>query len=305
MSQALSYPIAPQNALLYVRLSMVAFLWGGTFVAGRVVSGEMPPLVAATARFGLASLALLYLVWKTEGGLPRLTWRQSVLTVLLGLSGVCLYNLFFFAALAEMPASRTALFVAFNPIAVALAGGLIARRLLPIGQVAGICVALAGAVIVISGGDVTGLITDVRQSFGQGELFMLAAVGSWVGYTLLGRKVLGSVSPLAATTWAALIGFLLLALGLPLAGPVQLLQLPTFNCTLAIIYLAIGGTVVPFVWYYRGVRTLGPERTAVFTNLVPVFGVALGAAVLHEPVEASMLLGGTLVIAGVSLTNRG
>ncbi|WP_282121259.1 DMT family transporter [Ruegeria atlantica] len=304
MSQALSYPIASQNALLYVRLSMVAFLWGGTFVAGRVVSGEMPPLVAATARFGLASLALLYLVWKTEGGLPRLTWRQSVLTVLLGLSGVCLYNLFFFAALAEMPASRTALFVAFNPIAVALAGGLIARRLLPIGQVAGICVALAGAVIVISGGDVAGLITDVRQSFGQGELFMLAAVGSWVGYTLLGRKALGSLSPLAATTWAALIGFLLLALGLPLAGPVQVPQLPTFTCTLAIIYLAIGGTVVPFVWYYRGVHSLGPERAAVFTNLVPVFGVALGAAILRESVEVSMLVGGALVIAGVSLTNR-
>lgn len=305
MSQALSYPIASQNALLYVRLSMVAFLWGGTFVAGRVVSGEMPPLVAATARFGLASLVLLYLVWKAEGGLPRLTWRQSVLMGLLGLSGVCLYNLFFFAALAEMPASRTALFVAFNPIAVALVGVLIAQRLLPIGQVAGICVALAGAVIVISGGDVAGLMTDVRQSFGQGELFMLAAVGSWVGYTLLGRKALGSLSPLAATTWAALIGFLLLALGLPLAGPVQVPQLPTFTCTLAIIYLAIGGTVVPFVWYYRGVHSLGPERTAVFTNLVPVFGVALGAAILREPVEVSMLVGGALVIAGVSLTNRG
>jgi drug/metabolite transporter (DMT)-like permease len=140
--------------------------------------GEMSPLVAATARFGLASLVLLYLVWKTEGGLPRLTWRQSVLMGLLGLSGVCLYNLFFFAALAEMPASRTALFVAFNPIAVALVGVLIAQRLPPIGQAAGISVALVGAVIVISGGDVAGLMTELPQSFGQGELFMLAAVGS-------------------------------------------------------------------------------------------------------------------------------
>ncbi|WP_170331992.1 DMT family transporter [Ruegeria arenilitoris] len=305
MSHALSYPIASQNALIYVRLTMVAFLWGGTFVAGRIVSGEMSPLVAAMVRFGLATLVLLFLVWKTEGGLPRLTWRQSVLMGLLGLSGVCLYNLFFFAALTEMPASRTALFVACNPIAVALAGGLIAWRLLPIGQVVGICVALAGAVIVISGGDVAGLMTDLQQSFGRGELFMLAAVGSWVGYTLLGRKALGSLSPLAAATWAALFGSMLLALGLPLAGTAQVLQLPTFTCTLAIIYLVIGGTVVPFVWYYSGVRTLGPERTAVFTNLVPVFGVALGATILHEPVGASMLIGGTLVIAGVTLANRG
>ncbi|SPJ28543.1 DMT family transporter [Falsiruegeria mediterranea] len=296
--------VPSQNIRLYASLSMMAFLWGGTFVAGRLVSAEMPPLVAAMARFGLAALLLLWLVRKEEGGLPRLTWRQSGLMALLGLSGVCLYNLFFFAALAEMPASRTALFVAFNPIAVALIGALTAQRLLPIDQTAGICVALIGAVIVISGGDIAGLLIDVGAGFGRGELFMLAAVGSWVGYTLLGRTALGSISPLAATTWAALFGFVFLAMGLLIAGPTQPLQLPTLTCTLAILYLAIGGTVVPFVWFYLGVRELGPERTAVFTNLVPVFGVGLGAAILHEPLEAAMLAGGALVIAGVFLTNR-
>ncbi|MFA3918915.1 hypothetical protein AB1E33_18315 [Ruegeria sp. 2012CJ15-1] len=54
-----------------------------------------------------------------------------------------------------------------------------------------------------------------------------------------------------------------------------------------------------------GVHSLGPERAAVFTNLVAVFGVALGAAISRAPVEVSMLVGGALVIAGVSLTNRG
>lgn len=304
MSYAPSQPHASQNALLYFRLSMVACFWGGTFVAGRLVATELPPLIAAIARFGLASMALFYLVWKTEGGLPRLTWRQSLLMGLLGLTGVCLYNLFFFAALTEMPASRTALFVAFNPIAVALAGGFIARRLLPIGQAIGISVALLGAVIVIGGGDFADLMTDVQKSFGNGELYMLGAVLSWTAYTLLGRKALGNMSPLAATTWAAMFGFLFLAVGLLFAVPMQLPQIPTVTCVLAVIYLAIGGTVVPFVWYYQGVRRLGPERTAVFTNLVPVFGVALGAAILREPVEVSMLIGGALVIAGVSLTNR-
>ncbi|MBO9449242.1 DMT family transporter [Tropicibacter sp. R16_0] len=304
MPHAASRLFPSQHAGLYASLSMMAFLWGGTFVAGRLVSSELPPLVAAMARFGLAALLLLWLVKKEEGGLPRLTWPQVGLMALLGLSGVCLYNLFFFAALAEMPASRTALFVAFNPIAVALIGTLTAQRLLPIDQTAGICVALLGAVIVISGGDMAGFLTDVRAGFGRGELFMLAAVGSWVGYTLLGHKALGSISPLATTTWAALFGFVFLALGLLISGPTQPLQLPTLNCTLAILFLAIGGTVVPFVWFYRGVRVLGPERTAVFTNLVPVFGVGLGAALLREPLETSMLAGGALVIVGVFLTNR-
>lgn len=134
---------------------------------------------------------------------------------------------------------------------------------------------------------------------------MLAAVGSWVAFTLLGRKVLGDISPLAATTWAALIGFLLLMLGLLFTGPAQVPQLPTPTCALAIVYLAIGGTVVPFVWFCHGVSALGPERTAVFTNLVPVFGVLLGATLLQEPLSLAMLVGGAMVLAGVSLTNRG
>jgi drug/metabolite transporter (DMT)-like permease len=68
--------------------------------------------------------------------------------------------------------------------------------------------------------------------------------------------------------------------------------------------LAIFGTVIAFVWYYEGVKAIGPSRTAVFNNLVPVFGIVFGALLLHEPILMSMIIGGTLVITGVTLTNR-
>ena len=70
------------------------------------------------------------------------------------------------------------------------------------------------------------------------------------------------------------------------------------------MYLGAFGTVIGFVWYYEGVKAIGPARTAVFNNLVPVFGITLGAVLLGEPVLLSMIVGGLLVIAGVSLTNR-
>ena len=71
----------------------------------------------------------------------------------------------------------------------------------------------------------------------------------------------------------------------------------------SILYLGAGGTALAFVWYARGVKTLGPARTAVFNNLVPVFGVLAGALLLDEPLAASLLLGGMIAVAGVSLTN--
>jgi drug/metabolite transporter (DMT)-like permease len=71
----------------------------------------------------------------------------------------------------------------------------------------------------------------------------------------------------------------------------------------SILYLGAGGTALGFVWYAQGLQQLGAARTAVFNNLVPVFGVLLGTLLLGETLLASMLVGGLIALAGVSLTN--
>ena len=133
---------------------------------------------------------------------------------------------------------------------------------------------------------------------------MLAAVGSWTTYTILGKHALQGLSPIAATTYASLWGLLLLSMG----AVMQLPQLDTsklsWQVLTSIVFLGIFGTVIGFVWYYEGVKAIGPARTAVFNNLVPVFGVGLSALMLGEPILISMVIGGLLVITGVMITNR-
>ena len=73
---------------------------------------------------------------------------------------------------------------------------------------------------------------------------------------------------------------------------------------LNITYLAMFGTVLAFVWFYKGVHALGAARAAQFINLVPVSGVCLGVLLLDEPVTTPLLVGGVLVIFGLWLTNR-
>ena len=57
------------------------------------------------------------------------------------------------------------------------------------------------------------------------------------------------------------------------------------------------------MWFYDSVKALGAAQASVFTNLVPVFAVALGVLLLGEPLLASMIVGGLVTLAGVSLTN--
>jgi len=285
----------------FARLVAVPAIWGGTFVAGKIVVATLTPLMGSFARYVVACVALLIAVFVLEGGLPRLSGRQWAATFVLGLFGVFSYNLFFMGALDELPASRAALIIALNPAitiaisAIALKENLGARRWL------GVVVALLGVAIVVSRGD---LATLGAGGVGLGELYMFAAVTSWALYTILGRKVLGGLSPLAATNYAALWGTLLLGL---VAAPAFDTLHPTlfdWRMVVSLLYLGILGTALAFVWYYMSVKKVGASTTSIFNNLVPVFGVAISVLVLGEPLLVSMLVGGAVTILGVLMVSR-
>jgi drug/metabolite transporter (DMT)-like permease len=297
-------PATGSGAMVYAKLVMVMLLWGGTFIAGRIVAQSVPHMIAAAGRFAVACLLLVPLAYKVEGGLPRLTRRQAMATFALGATGIFLYNLCFFAALSRMPAGRSALFVALNPVVTALALALLFRERLGARKWAGIAVAFVGAAIIITRGDAMGALHDISQSLGAGELIMFGAVCAWAAYTIIGRHALKGLSPIAASTYASLWGLLLLGCGAAFELPMLDTARFTWEVIACVAYLGAFGTVIAFVWYYEGVKAIGPSRTAVFNNLVPVFGVTFSALLLHEPILASMVVGGALVIAGVSLTNR-
>lgn len=296
--------ILPSIWPTYFKLILVALLWGGTFIAGRLLAESLSPLMSAIGRFGLAVFILILLTIKLEGRLPTLSLRQVAITFTLGLTGIFTYNLFFFTALSEMPASRTALFVAFNPIVTALLVSLLYREKISMQKLLGISVAVLGALTVISNGHLLTVIQDISQAFGHGEFSMLCAVISWAIYTVVGRKALLGLSPLVSTTYAAIWGLLLLLIVWFFNPNAQVLPELNWEIGAAIGYLAVFGTVIPFIWYYQGIKTIGAAQTSVFTNFVPLFGVLLGALLLNEQISSSMLLGGALVITGVVLTNR-
>lgn len=306
-SAAPALPLAKLPSLspmLGTKLLLVALFWGGTFIAGRVLALSMPLMAAAFCRFLVAAMLLLALAYQLEGGLPRLSRAQMGLTAALGLSGVFLYNVFFFGALAHIPAGRTALFVSLTPVMTAMAASVIFKERLSVRRWLGIAIALTGAMVVITKGDLVGALRDFSQSIGTGEMLMCGAVLSWVAYTLLSRKALQTLSPVAATTYASLWGLLfLLIVSAKELGSISWLSLSP-SVWIAMVYLGAIGTVLAFVWYYEGVKAIGPSRATVFTNLVPAFGVLLSASLLGEPIVMSMLVGGLLAAAGVSLTNR-
>jgi drug/metabolite transporter (DMT)-like permease len=302
VSHGVSTAPAP-HAGIYARLVLTALFWGGTFIAGRWLALVVPHFVAASARYIIATAALFAFLWFREGGLPKPSGRQWLGIGVLGATGIFAYNAFFFGALAELPAGRAALIIATNPALTAIAAWRIFRLRFSWWQWLGVLTAFAGVTIVVSRGDLAALGTT---AVGKGEVLMFCGAVSWVVYTLVGRSMMrrpAALSPLATTAYASGFGLLLLAAAAAFELPQVQWSRLGLNELAAVAYLGLFGTAVGFVWFYEGVKALGAARASVFTNLVPVFGVTLALLVLDEPLLASMIVGGVVTLAGVSLTN--
>jgi drug/metabolite transporter (DMT)-like permease len=291
---------------LYLKLICVPAIWGGTFIAGRIASAHLLPTTSGAIRFMMALTALCVALHLSEGfsSLLKVSKRQLFGTAIMGASGIFAYNLLFFGALAVLPATRTSLFVALNPVVTVLLAYVLFRERITAQKALGIAIALIGVTIVITRGDFSQIVT----SFGKGELMMLGAVSAWAIYTLANRWVMtadskNTLTPLKTTTLAAAWGTFFLTLSaLPSLLNLDFLAVP-WSAWASLFFLGIVGTALAFVWYAQALQQLGAAKTVIFNNLVPLFGVFFGWVLLGEKLSVSLLFGGTLAVMGVFLVN--
>jgi len=286
--------------VVYLKLLLTALFWGGTFVAGRAIAKDVGPLSIAFLRFALASTLLLILTWRAEKRLPLPSREQILPLVLLGLIGVFAYNALFFNALRLIHAGRAAVIIALNPVFIGLlAAYLFKDKLSPI-KLIGILLSVTGAVIVISRGEFSQILGG---GIGWGEVLTLGCMASWVAYSLIGKAILKGMSPLVSVSYSSAIGTV--ALFVPACAEGMIGQVTGYSLLdwLGIGYLGIFGTVLGFVWYYEGIKKIGPTRAGQFINFVPVSAIILAFFILGEPITWSLLVGGFFVLSGVYLTN--
>ena len=286
--------------LIYIKLLFTALLWGGNFIVGRLTVANADPLAIAFWRFTIASVFFLSLTWKIEGKLPRLTRRQLITVILFGMTGVFMTNLLLFKGLKLIEASRAAVIVAINPIFIALLSSYFFKEKLSWGKALGIVLSVTGAVLVILKGNLASLFDG---NIGLGEVYILVNALSWAVASLIGKSLVTDLSPLVSVTYGSVVGTVALFCALCWEGNPQHILLSSYKSWFGLSYLGFFGTVLPFIWYYGGIRDIGPTRTSLFINFVPISAIVLAFFILDEPITRSLLLGTLFVSCGVYLTN--
>jgi drug/metabolite transporter (DMT)-like permease len=287
--------------LTYIKLLLAAVFWGGTFIAGRVVSKSIDPFSAAFFRFAIASGFLILIARKSEGALPVPRRDQCIPLVLLGLTGVVLYNYFFFKGLRLIEAGRASVIVAQNPVFIALLSAYFFKeRLTPLRMLA-VCLSVLGAIVVITRGQ---LLAVFRGGFGLGELYIFGCVASWVTYSLLGKAVMKDLSPVVSVTYSVSIGTVILFIPALANGALRHCLSYSTAQWLSLFYLGFFGTVLGFVWFYQGIQRIGPMKSGLFINFVPISGIFLAYLILGEPLTPSLAVGLLFVSGGLYLMNQ-
>lgn len=269
-------------------------LWASSFTVVKSAYAEFTPLSFAATRFVIASLGLLLITALRReslsferGDLPRIA--------MLGVCVVTLYQAFFGIGLGLTTASNSVLIISTAPVmTVLLAAGTRTERITP-GQALGVFLALGGVATLAgaSGGLSAGHL--------RGDVLTLLGAASYAVTPITVLPLYRKYSTLAVMAASMVFGtILLVAIGLPDLARQSWALSPAAWGQLA--YAALGAGSLGYLFWYEGIRRIGPTRVSAYSYLIPVLGVWMAVAFLNEPFGARHLIGATVTITGVALT---
>ena len=290
-----------QNASVHGKLLLVAFIWGIGWVAGRVVAQEIPPFTAGWIRYILAVACFLaFLKFTNQWKLPSKEQWYSLAQI--GFLSTFVYQAFFMYGMKHTAAGDASLMITFNPLftailAIPFLGEKFDRRL-----ALGILLAFSG-VAVLGWYSPNVDIPNNERLLGD-ALIGLAAL-SWASATILMKKVMtgeNALSPLHLTVWTSTVGLLI-------QTPAALVEIAyvgfeidaSTEAWLWILFLAVGSTVLSYVWFADGIKIIGAARASFYVYLVPIFGIFSGYLLLDEKLGFSLAVSFLLIAGGVYL----
>ena len=284
----------------YVALLLIVALWGSYPATAKLALHDIPPVILAAIRCAIASVFLMVLLARAgAGSMAEITPAALRAFAVLALTGIAGSTQLSYLSLYYTTAGNVVILQVATPVMVALGARVYLGDRLTRPQWLGVALSASGVLLVITRGRLAGLRLEELRA---GDFINLAGMIGWTAYTVYGKRVLATYSPLLATTAAYVLGTLVL---IPLAAvTAPLFPAPRLGSAVAwlvILYQALLGAVA-HVWWYRAVDVVGPSLAAVFMNLQPVVGLTLAAVLLAEEIGAWQIGGGLLVLAGVALT---
>ncbi|WP_165871524.1 DMT family transporter [Flaviaesturariibacter flavus] len=293
-------PAVQRKGVLLALLAVL--LWSGNFIIARALHASVPPVALAFWRWlGATALLLPFALGalRREAAALRGRWAHNLGTAL---TGITLFNTFIYIAGRTVPAIHLALIgTTAAPLFVLLFSFVFLRERLAGQTLMGALLCMAGLLVLLTNGNFSTLGT---LHFVSGDAWILAAALSFALYTLQVRRRPQGISPRAYLLVLFTTGTVLL---LPAylwerahTAPVN--WTPVVAGSVA--YLAVCASVLAFLAWNEAIRRIGPARTALFGNGIPLLSAIEAVLLLGEKVSAATAVAFIFIGAGLYVANR-
>ena len=285
------------NRRIYIQLCLAQLFWAGAFVAGQLALQDQSPVFTALLRNALVTFGFWAVLFFKRDELRLPSKKCAMHLFWMGFFGIFLYTVFVYCGLKQTTAVSASLLIpTVQPLFTVLLSKLFSREPFKTAHVIGLALGFIGALGVLSGA------WSIQPSEHRmiGNLLLLGGAFLFSIYSILGKSVLKELSPLATVTYSTTIGTLLL-LPFPflLSGSFDF-QGMDLKFLVSLGYMVIFAGVLPYLWWYSGVKAIGVSKTGAITFLLPPFALILAVIVLGQQVSILQILGGLIGLIGVA-----
>tara|TARA_B100001109_G_scaffold155717_1_gene126678 strand:+ start:897 stop:1823 length:927 start_codon:yes stop_codon:yes gene_type:complete len=278
-------------------LTLTSIFWAFNTIAGRAAVGEVSPFLIVSIRWFFVSIILSILcrnqlkeIWKILS--KRINWL-----ILMGLFGFTGFNSAYYIAAHETIAINLGLVQGTMPAFIIIIAWIWLRDKINFTQFLGVLITFTAVLIVVSAGNLT-ILLDLKLN--NGDIVMIFACSLYAVYAV-GLRKKPKIGALPLLTFFAYVAFLGSLPGLIYETFSNQIILPGLKGCVILGVIIIFPSFLAQIFFMKGVEKIGPARSGLYTNLVPVFSSILAVFYLQENFEFYHFLSLLMIFVGIYL----
>jgi drug/metabolite transporter (DMT)-like permease len=298
---------APSRIVLAASIGLVILIWAINFIAAKIGLLYLPPLAMASFRVVIAGAFMVpaYFICSRMSAFSeardlcrsKFAAHDFWIFLYLGFFGVTVNQICFTVGLHFTSVGHAAVIVGMGPIYILVLAVLLRMESATGHKVIGMLIALLGIGVLASENGIS-----VHSASVVGDAITMTGSIGFATYVVLGKRVAGKYDTLTMTAFNHFAGALIV---LPLAIYEAARLYSAGNWPLpwqawaALLYMAVFGSAVAYVFYFWLLRYLEASQLSAFTYILPVVATVLGILWLGEKGSWGQVLGGALALGGV------
>ena len=280
-------------------LTLTSIFWAFNTVAGRAAVGEVSPLLIVSVRWFFVSIILSILCRNQLIETWSILNKKIKWLIFMGLFGFTGFNSAYYVAAHDTIAINLGLVQGTMPAFIIITAWIWLKDKINFTQFLGVLITFIAVLIVVCSGNFNALI---ELELNSGDIVMIFACTLYAIYAV-GLRKKPKISALPLLTFFAYIAFLGSLPGFIYETYSNQLILPGQKGFIILGVIIIFPSFLAQIFFMKGVEKIGPSRSGLYTNLVPVFSSLLAVFFLGEKFQFFHLLSLIMIFTGIYLLN--